>query len=474
MGLNVGKIDPFVLQHLKDLQPDLWWLDSDPLEPESHSALIGEIAADLCIVGAGYTGLWTALLSKERNPERSVVIIEQRETGSGASGRNGGFCNSSLTHGFTNGMARFPDEMETIERLGRENFDAIEATIKKYKIDCDWERTGELRVAVAPWQLAGMREEAAARNRMGDHLEVLSKEEVQSRVHSPIYEGALFDIDGNAVVDPARLVWGLEKICLSLGVTIYENSRVEWLEDSDEGVSVHTSYGLVRAKKVALATNIYTDLIRGARKYVVPVYDYQLVTEPLTEKQLASIGWKNREGLTDGGNRFHYYRLTKDNCILWGGYEAIYNFRGKVRKEYEFSPETYATLAASFLKTFPQLSGIRFTHGWGGAIDTCTRFAPFWGMSSKKRVAYVLGFTGLGVASTRFGAQTMLDLLDGVETERTKLKMVRKKPIPFPPEPFRFLIIRLTQWSLNKADESAGKRNIWLRLLDRLGLGFDS
>jgi len=304
MGLNVGKIDPFVLQHLKDLQPDLWWLDSDPLEPESHSALIGEIAADLCIVGAGYTGLWTALLSKERNPERSVVIIEQRETGSGASGRNGGFCNSSLTHGFTNGMARFPDEMETIERLGRENFDAIEATIKKYKIDCDWERTGELRVAVAPWQLAGMREEAAARNRMGDHLEVLSKEEVQSRVHSPIYEGALFDIDGNAVVDPARLVWGLEKICLSLGVTIYENSRVEWLEDSDEGVSVHTSYGLVRAKKVALATNIYTDLIRGARKYVVPVYDYQLVTEPLTEKQLASIGWKNREGLTDDLHRF--------------------------------------------------------------------------------------------------------------------------------------------------------------------------
>jgi len=95
-------------------------------------------------------------------------------------------------------------------------------------------------------------------------------------------------------------------------------------------------------------------------------------------------------------------------------------------------------------------------------------------MSSKKRVAYVLGFTGLGVASTRFGAQTMLDLLDGVATERTKLKMVRKKPIPFPPEPFRFLIIRLTQWSLNKADESAGKRNIWLRLLDRLGLGFDS
>jgi glycine/D-amino acid oxidase-like deaminating enzyme len=467
-------IDPFVLRHLADLQPMLYWLDEDPLEPESHSALIENISADLCIVGAGYTGLWTALLAKERDPNREVVVIEQKETGAGASGRNGGFCNSSLTHGFTNGYRRFRREMATIERLGRENLDAIEETISKYKIECDWERTGELRVAVTKWQLDGMQEEANLRNKYGDNVEFLTKDQIQARVKSPKYQGALFDHDGTALVDPARLVWGLEKVCLSLGVKIYENSKVEWLEEEGDHVIVHTPYGAVTAAKVALATNVFKSLVRSARKYIIPVYDFQIVTEPLTPEQRESIGWKDREGISDAGNQFHYYRLNKEGGILWGGYEAIYNFRGKVRQEYEFDAETYAILASNFLKTFPQLEGIRFTHGWGGAIDTCTRFSPFWGKAHGGKVVYVLGYTGLGVAATRFGAATMLDLIDGLESERTRLKMVRRKPLPFPPEPFRYLFIWVTQRSINRADEHEGRRNIWLRILDRVGLGFDS
>jgi glycine/D-amino acid oxidase-like deaminating enzyme len=364
--------------------------------------------------------------------------------------------------------------MAVIEKLGRQNLDQIEATIKKYNIDCDFERTGELRVAVAPWQLDGLKEEAIARNNTGDHVEVLSKEQIRARVNSPLYEGALYDADGTALVDPARLVWGLEKVCLSLGVKIYENSKVEELIDEDSHVVLKTAYGQVRAKKVALATNIYSPLVKSARKYVIAVYDFQLVTEPLTKEQLESIGWKGREGLSDAGYQFHYYRLTKENEILWGGYDAIYNFQGKVRQEYEARPETYAKLATNFFKTFPQLAGIKFTHGWGGAIDTCSRFSPFWGTDFDNKVAYVLGYTGLGVASTRFGASTMLDLLDGIESEATALQMVKHKPIPFPPEPFRFLFIRLTQWSINRADQNKGQRNLWLQLLDRLGLGFDS
>ena len=468
------KKDPFVLRHLADVQPDLWWLDSDPLEPASHSALIGDIGADLCVVGAGYTGRWTALLAKERHPERVVVVVEQFETGAGASGRNGGFCSYSLTHGFANGMHRFAKEMDVIERLGRENLNEIEATIARYGIECDFERTGELRVAVASWQLRDMHEEAKLRNAMGDHVQVLSREEVRARVHSPLYEGGIFDHDGTALVDPARLVWGLERACLSLGVRIFEQSKVERLEDVAGGVRVHTSYGSVTAARVALATNVFTSLIRSARKYVVPVYDYQLVTEPLTPEQLESIGWDGREGVADAGNQFHYYRLTKDQSILWGGYDAIYNFRGKVRREYEFNAETYATLAGHFLKTFPQLAGVKFTHAWGGAIDTCTRFSPFWGTAHRGKVAYVLGYTGLGVGSTRFGAATMLDLLDGVQTEGTALTMVRKKPMPFPPEPLRWIFIRISQWALKRADEHEGRRNLWLRAMDLLGVGFDS
>lgn len=470
----MDKKDPFVLRHLADVQPDLWWLDSDPMEPAPHSALIGDIGADLCVVGAGYTGLWTALLAKERDPDREVVVVEQFETGAGASGRNGGFCSASLTHGYLNGVRRFPDEIELIQRLGRENLDEIEATIRRYNIECDFERTGELQVAVAPWQFRGMAEQAERRNAMGDTVEVLSQEEVQARVHSPSYVGALFDHDGTALVDPARLVWGLERVCISLGVRIFENSKVEWLEDLHDAVRVHTPYGAVTAARVALGTNVFPSLLRKTRKYVVPVYDYVMVTEPLSAAQLESIGWSHREGIADSGNQFHYYRLTSDNSILWGGYDTIYNFRGKVRREYEFNSETYATLAGHFLKTFPQLAGIKFTHAWGGAIDTCTRFSPFWGTSHDGKVAYVLGYTGLGVASTRFGAATMLDLLDGIETDRTRLTMVRKKPMPFPPEPFKWIFIRITQAAIRHADEHEGRRNLWLKLIDVFGLGFDS
>ncbi len=470
----MGNKDPFVLRHLADVQPQLWWLDSDPLEPESRSALVGDVGADLCVVGAGYTGLWTALLAKERDPHREVVVVEQFETGAGASGRNGGFCSASLTHGFANGARRFPREMDVIERLGRENLDEIEATIARYGIECDWERTGELRVALAEWQMNDMVDEARRRNELGDHVEVLSREQVQARIHSPLYVGAIYDHDGTALVDPARLVWGLERACVSLGVTIYENSKVEWLEDVDDGVRVHTAYGAVTAPRVALATNVFPSLVRSARKYVVPVYDYQLVTEPLTDEQLASIGWEGREGVADAGNQFHYYRLTADQSILWGGYDAIYNFRGQAHRDYDFNAQTYATLASHFLATFPQLAGIKFTHAWGGAIDTCTRFSPFWGTAHRGKVAYVLGFTGLGVGSTRFGAATMLDLLDGLDTERTRLTMVRRKPLPFPPEPFKWLFIELTKRSLQHADQHEGRRNLWLKFGDLLGLGFDS
>ena len=250
---------------------------------------------------------------------------------------------------------------------------------------------------VKEWQLDGMKEEAALRNQYGDHVEVLSQSEVQARVNSPIYKGALWDADGTALVDPARLVWGLEKVCLKLGVKIYENSKVEWLERTSDGIIVHTPYGSVYSDKVALATNVFKSLIKRARKYVVPVYDFQLVTEPLTPEQWKAIGWSGKEGLSEAGNQFHYYRVTSEGAILWGGYDAIYHFRGKARQEYETDAETYAYLAADFLETFPQLKGIKFTHGWGGAIDTCSRFAPFWGRAYRKRVAYVLGFTGLGV-----------------------------------------------------------------------------
>jgi glycine/D-amino acid oxidase-like deaminating enzyme len=225
---------------------------------------------------------------------------------------------------------------------------------------------------------------------------------------------------------------------------------------------------------VALGTNAFPSLVRRMRWHTVPVYDYVLVTEPLTAQQLAAVGWRNRQGLDDPGNQFHYYRLTAGNRILWGGYDAIYHFGRKIKPSYDQRPATFQRLAEHFFATFPQLEGIRFSHRWGGAIDTCTRFCAFYGTAFASQAAYAAGYAGLGVGATRFGAYVMLDLLDGKPTERTGLAMVRTKPPPFPPEPLAYLGIQFTRWSLDRADRNCGERNAWLRTLDRLGLGFDS
>jgi glycine/D-amino acid oxidase-like deaminating enzyme len=228
------------------------------------------------------------------------------------------------------------------------------------------------------------------------------------------------------------------------------------------------------AHRVALATGAQTDLLRRLGQWVVPVYDYALVTEPLNQGQLATLGWARRQGLSDAANQFHYYRLTADNRILWGGYDAVYYPGGRIRPAYDQRRETFVLLAQHFFATFPQLHDVRFTHRWGGVIDTCSRFCAFFGRAYGGRLAYACGYTGLGVGATRFGARVLLDLLTGEPTELTRLRLVRRKPVPFPPEPFRTGVIALTRASLARADERDGRRNLWLRTLDRLGVGYDS
>ncbi|MCX4670367.1 FAD-binding oxidoreductase [Streptomyces sp. NBC_01381] len=460
---------------LSDAQPVSYWLD-DPGKPHAEPALTADEQCDLLVVGGGYSGLWTALIAKERDPHREVVLVEGREAGWAASGRNGGFCAASLTHGISNGLSRWPGEIAKLEELGARNLDEIEAAVKRYSIDCDFERTGEIDVATQPHQLAELHEMYGemAEHGLADGSELLDADAVREHVDSPTFLGGLWDREGVAMLHPAKLAWGLKRACLEKGVRIYEHTPALQLASSGAGMAVRTPYGRVRARQVALATNIFPSLVKRLRPYTVPVYDYALMTEPLSEEQLAAIGWKNRQGLGDSANQFHYFRLSADNRILWGGYDAIYPFGGKLRAEHDDRPETYAKLAGHFFTCFPQLEGLRFTHAWGGAIDTCSRFSAFFGTAHAGRVAYAAGYTGLGVGATRFGADVMLDLLSGERTERTSLEMVRTKPLPFPPEPFAWTGVALTKWSLARADENGGRRNLWLKTMDKLGLGFDS
>jgi glycine/D-amino acid oxidase-like deaminating enzyme len=445
-------------------KPVPFWLDRAD-RPKPRPSLAADIKTDLAIVGGGFSGLWTALLAKERDPGRDVVLVEGNRIGWAATGRNGGFCNASLTHGDANGRSRFPAEFDRLQRMGRDNLDDIEKTVARHGIDCHFERTGTLSVATEPYQVHQLADTGGV---------LLDQAAVRAEVNSPTYLAGVWDHNDNALIDPAALAWGLADAAEAAGVRIIEDTRVAGIERAAALIELTTGLGTVRAEQVVLGTNAFPSLLRRIRLHTVPVYDYVLVTEPLSVAQLADIGWRNRQGLDDVSNQFHYYRLTPDNRILWGGYDAIYHYGRRLQQSYDHREATYSLLARQFFDTFPQLQGLRFSHRWGGAIDTCTRFCAFYGTAFRGRVAYALGYTGLGVGATRFGANVMLDLLAREPTERTELQLVRRKPTPFPPEPLAYFGIQATRWSLAHADRNEGRRNLWLRALDRLGLGFDS
>ena len=450
-----------------------FWLDH-LARPASEPELTKNISTDLLIIGAGFTGLWTALLAKEEAPGRDIVILEGGEAATGASGRNGGFMDASITHGIQNGLARWPREFPTLLALGVANLNAIESTIKRLHIECDYLRTGDVSMASEPYQVEDLKAEMEISARYNIHSEFYDRERVQEIVKSPLFIAGLNHPDHAALVNPAQLAWGLRKACLDLGVQIHEHSPVTRLVGENNHVLAHTKHGSVRASRVALATNAFPPLLKQLSYYVVPVYDYVLLTEPLTPAQRESIGWHGREGISDASRQFHYTRTTADGRILWGGYDAIYYWNNGFGAHLENDSASFARLAEHFFQAFPQLEGIRFTHAWGGAIDTCSRFSPFWGTTHHGRTAYAMGYTGLGVGASRFGARVILDILDGCQTERTALEMVRTKPLPFPPEPLRSIGISLSRWSMAQADRNQGRENLWLRVMNWLGLGFDS
>jgi glycine/D-amino acid oxidase-like deaminating enzyme len=443
-----------------------FWIE-DVAEPPRSAPLSADHRTDLAVVGGGYTGLWTAVRAKQRDPGRRVLLLEGHRIGWAASGRNGGFCAASLTHGEENGRARWPGEYAELARLGEENLAGIEQTVHEHAMAVDFERTGELSVAIEEHQAVWLHEAGEGR--------FLDREQVRAEVASPTYLAGRQD-DQVALLHPAKMAAELARVAAELGVEIVEDTPVSGLaaEKATGPVTLSTDRGTVTADRVALGTNAFPSLLRRYRSFTVPVYDYAVMTEPLSDAQLAEIGWRHRQGVADLANQFHYYRLSADNRILFGGYDAVYRFGKRVRPAYEHRPATHRALVSHLLTTFPQLEGISVTHRWAGAIDTCTRFCAFYALAKQGRVAHAAGFTGLGVGATRFAADVLLDLLAGEETRRTRLEMVRRKPVPFPPEPIASAGIHATRWSMDRADHRAGRRNLWLRGLDRLGLGFDS
>ena len=450
-----------------------FWTDQ-PGAPAICPPLVASTECDLVIIGGGFTGLWTAILAKEQNPGRDVVLLEGETIAFGGSGRNGGFISGSLTHGLAHGEAIWPSDMNALVRIGRENLQAIVDFTTAEGIDANLSIVGKTAIALnehSARSLAGMH---ALHQKWGDDSELLDQEQMQADVHSPTYLAGLRVRTGSGLMDPAKLSWGLKRAAEARGVRIFENTPATNIaQRSGGGIAVSTPVASVHAQHAVIATNGFTPLLKRLKYRMLPIFDHVLVTEPLTSGQLSDIGWVENQGLTDVGNQFHYYRRTPDDRILWGGYDAIYYRGNRTEKELERRDSSHRLLATQFFSTFPQLEGVRFTHKWAGIIDSTSRFTPAIGTAMKGQVAYAVGYTGLGTASSRFGALAMLDLLAKRSTEITSLTIVKRKPFPFPPEPLRYPLVQFTRNQLAREDRT-GKRGLWLSTLDRFGLGFNS
>jgi len=444
-----------------------YWLDNT-LAPKPEPSLNADISCDLLIVGAGFTGLWAAIHAKEADPERDVVIIEQQCIAIGASGRPAAILSTSVMHGLSNAARLFPDDMDELERLGKENMDGFKDAIERYNIDCDIEWGGELTVAVGDDGIPDIESEYKLYKKYGHDAHLLNKDEINKEINSPLFNGGLWSKKRSGTVHPAKLAWGLKKAAIDLGVRIFEYTPLIKTTHIKPGVLVQTPDGSIQANKVLLATNAFKTNVKKIHRRVSAIRDRIVVTEPLTEEQMASVGWKNRQGIYDTRTQLNYMRLTADNRILFGG-RLGYFFNNNTDPKADKSADNYYRLVDNFYKTFPTLTDIKFSHAWSGPIALTTRMAVHYQHYFDGDMIYAGGYSGFGVTATRFGARVGLAVLDKTNTPESQLLFAKSLPGYIPPEPFRWFGATITMYALDTLDEKGGWRKPWVAMVEKMG-----
>lgn len=458
---------------MRPIEEACYWLARLP--KHAPRPLAGPAEHDLVVLGAGLTGLWTALFLKELEPSRDVAVVEQGIAAWGGSGRNAGMLAETIDH--THGLAiqHFgAREAARLAALGEQNVRELTAFLKDRDVRCDYEPTGRFMASFTEAHLADARRNVEIAEGLGIRSHrLLSREEMQAEVHSPLYLGGL-EVRGGGILDPARFTDGLRREAERLGVRVYERTRVAAVERDGAGVRLRANGAILRARRAVLATSAYTHhLLPRVRHRFIPLYDYVLVSEPLSAGQWEAIGWKGRQGITDGRTFFNYYRPTPDGRVLWGTSEATYYRGNRVDEACDHSQPHYDALKASWRRTFPQLAGLGWEYAWGGAICSTTRLTPFFGAALGGRVLYGLGFTGHGLGSTRVAGRILAHLALRRPSELLGLSLVTQKPFPYPPEPIRGWAVDAVTRDLRRVDAGESP-SLLIRVLDRLGIGFSS
>lgn len=444
-----------------------YWLDS-PDAPSPTAPLQQDTRADLLVVGGGFTGLWAAIQAKEDNPGLDVVLIEAGRVAHGASGRAGGIISTSIMHGLPNAVRVFPKDIAQLESLGRDNLDSFEATLARYGIDADIEWNGEMTVAVSDKHLEALRGDFDLHRRYGHQVEWLDRAQLAEQIRSPLFAGAMWSRERSGTVHPAKLAWGLRRVALELGVRLYEMTPLTRLRDRGTEVEVETPGGRVVAPHVLLGSGTAKVGVADIQRRVAAVRDHVLATEPLSPEQMARLGWSRRQGIYDTRTQLNYFRLTRDNRIIFGGLVS-YHYDGHANPPQDGRVDTYHRLAQAFYRTFPQLADVSFSHAWGGPIDYCSRGSVFAKPYLGGKAVFVAGYTGFGIGASRFGARMGLNMLWDRPSPERQLDVARLSPTWIPPEPLRWLGARITFHAFDGADAEGGWKRRWIQAIKVLG-----
>ena len=430
-----------------------FWHDNLPGFPAARLPLDAGIQADIAIAGAGYTGLWTAYYLKQIDPSLDIVILEAEVAGFGASGRNGGWCSAHVA-----GIERWLDDAHhragavQLQKLMFETVKEVGLVSEKESIDCHFEQSGSLEIAVLPAQLARLRTEL-------EHLHKLGFSDEDYRYLDGTEARQLLDVDKVvaavltphcAAIHPARLAVGLAGCVERLGVRIYEQSPVLAVK----GNEIITPGGKVSASTTILATEGYTGTIPGHGRRLIPVHSMMVATEPLSPDQLAALNFKKRHTFGNLDRVVTYGQVTADHRIAFGC-RGTYFYDSGIRGAFDEADAEFEKVRATLLRFFPCLEGVRFTHAWGGALGVSRSMRPSVNFDQAAGFGWAGGYFGSGVAATHLAGQTLADLVTGRDTERVHMPWVNPPQARrnWEPEPLRWLGVKSARELMSMADK---------------------
>ncbi|HWC78445.1 MAG TPA: FAD-binding oxidoreductase [Pseudonocardiaceae bacterium] len=438
--------------------------------PEPRVPLPGPIETDVCVIGAGFTGLWTAYYLKRAAPELRVVVLERRFAGYGASGRNGGWLTSAIA-GSAARYAEAAGEQATmfLQQAMIASVHEVISVAAKEKIDADIVRGGVLTVATSPAQWARLQAATEQETRWGQrNCLLLNAEQLAARIRIAGTVGGMYH-PNCARIHPAKLVRGLAEAVTALGVPIYEDTPVTSIAPH----RVSTPHGEVRARFVLRATEGFTAGLPGLRRQWLPMNSSMIVTEPLPEQVWAEIGWARREVLGDEAHAYMYAQRTADDRIAIGGRGVPYKYGSRTDADGQTSVRTVAALRDILIRFWPALTETRIEHAWSGVLAVPRDWCATVGLDHTTGLGWAGGYVGHGVTTTNLAGRTLRDLVLGNDTELTGLPWVNRRVRGWEPEPLRWLGVQAIYAAYRTADRRetrAGtpKSSVIARVADRI------